>query len=135
MYEQQRDKDMPETYKFEPSPTVPNSKLPVLVYRKALPTAADAEAVRQVIEPNKWLQGGVFKTYNTCHFHSVTHECYAVFRGSSRLRLGQGPLDERGGIEVDLGTGDVIVLPVGDTRCRRLAPSMERELLNARRLA
>jgi uncharacterized protein YjlB len=47
------------------------------------------------------------------HFHSVTHECYGVFKGSSRLLLGRGPLDdEKCGKEVDVGVGDVIVLPV-----------------------
>ncbi|KAL9115987.1 MAG: hypothetical protein Q9227_000355 [Pyrenula ochraceoflavens] len=35
---------LPETYSLDPTPTVPNSKLPVLVYRNVLPDVADAEA-------------------------------------------------------------------------------------------
>ncbi|KAK5001823.1 hypothetical protein LTR28_012177, partial [Elasticomyces elasticus] len=43
---------------------------------------------------------------------AVTHECYAVFQGSSHLLLGRGPIDEpEGGIEVDVETGDIIILP------------------------
>lgn len=74
--------------------------------------------MRKVIEPHHWLQGGVFKHYPAHHFHSVTHECYAVFRGRSRLSLGTGPLDVGAkGIEVELGEGDAIVLPAGVSHC------------------
>ena len=99
-------------YITSPTPRVPNSPLPVLIYRSALPEEPDAVTTRSYIESNDWLQGGVFKTYSAHHFHSVTHECYAVFKGSSRLLLGKGPLDEEDGTEVELGVGDVIVLPV-----------------------
>ncbi|KAJ9668430.1 hypothetical protein H2201_001478 [Coniosporium apollinis] len=102
----------PETYYFTPTPHVPNSPLPVLIYRAVLPTNPDPESTRETIEPNRWIQGGVFKTYTAHHFHSVTHECYAVFKGKSTLLLGRGPLDQReGGVEVELGVGDIIVLP------------------------
>lgn len=64
----------PETYYItSPTPHVPNSPLPVLVYRSALPGDPDAETTRSHIEPNDWLPGGVFKTYTAHHFHSVTH--------------------------------------------------------------
>ncbi len=80
----------PETYYIaKPTPHVPNSPLPVLVYRSALPTNPTAESVRGAIEQNNWLQGGVFKHYPRHQFHSVTHECYAVFKGGSRLLLGR----------------------------------------------
>ena len=39
--------------------------------------------------------------------------CYAVFQGSSTLLLGKSPLDrDVAGIEIKLGKGDIIVLPV-----------------------
>lgn len=105
----------PETYYFTPTPHVPNSPLPVLIYRAVLPTNPDPASTRETIEPNRWMQGGSFKTYTAHHFHSVTHECYAVFKGKSTLLLGRGPLDDReGGVEVELGVGDIIVLPVSD---------------------
>ncbi|ERF69880.1 hypothetical protein EPUS_05422 [Endocarpon pusillum Z07020] len=143
----------PEEYHIHtPTPHVPNSRLPVLIYRSVLPlppnekeeeedTAGSesrlnhpcseeegspafsaAGAARQAIEANHWYYGGIFKSYWAHHFHSVTHECYAVVAGRSRLLLGVGPLDggvdeggrkrERNGVQVELGTGDVIVLPV-----------------------
>jgi uncharacterized protein YjlB len=75
--------------------------------------------VREQIETNDWLQGGVFKHYGQHHFHSVTHECYAVFKGSSRLLLGRGPNDhaKEDVLEVTLETGDAIVLPAGVAHC------------------
>ena len=105
--------EMPEIYHFSPTSHVPNSRLPVLVYRGVLPDDPTAASTRDALEKNLWLQGGVFKTYRAHHFHSVTHECYAVFKGKSRLLLGRGPLDEEeGGVEVELSRGDIIVLPV-----------------------
>jgi uncharacterized protein YjlB len=116
----------PETYYVtQPTLHVPNSPLPVLVYRSALPSNPTAASIRELLEPNDWIQGGVFKHYPAHHFHSVTHECYAVFKGKSRLLLGKGPLDlgkgcnDEGSVdtEVVLGVGDVIVLPAGVAHC------------------
>lgn len=101
----------PETYVLAPTPHVPNSILPALIYRHVIPSPT-AKGTKKAIEPNHWLYGGTWKAYPTHHFHSVTHECYAVFKGRSRLLLGRGPLDEDGGVEVDVGSGDIIVLPV-----------------------
>lgn len=80
-------------YVVDPTPYVPNSHLPVLIYRSCFPAQASEGAVRQAIEANHWYQGGVFKHYPAHHFHSVTHECYAVFKGRSSLLLGVGPHD------------------------------------------
>ncbi|KAK4989423.1 hypothetical protein LTR66_007073 [Elasticomyces elasticus] len=108
----------PERYFVTPTPHVPNSPLPVLLYRNVLPSDPTAETAQKTIEKNKWLKGGVFKHYPGRHFHSVTHECYAVFQGSSHLLLGRGPIDEpEGGIEVDVETGDIIILPAGVAHC------------------
>ncbi|KAK5009375.1 hypothetical protein LTR16_004933, partial [Cryomyces antarcticus] len=67
----------PEKYFFTPTPYVPNSPLPALVYRNVLPENPTAESTRETLERNLWIQGGVFKHYPAHHFHSVTHECYA----------------------------------------------------------
>lgn len=112
----------PETYFCAPTPHVPNSNLPVLVYRGVLDNAPgqdspSAQSTQEQIEKHGWRKGGVFKTYWRHHFHSVTHECYAVFKGSSTLLLGRGPQDdeamgEDGRILVHLQAGDAIILPV-----------------------
>ncbi len=51
----------------------------------------------------------------------MTHECYAVFKGHSRLLLGRGPLDPEGDddVLVDLREGDAVVLPAGVAHCSR----------------
>jgi uncharacterized protein YjlB len=110
----------PEQYLIN-SPTryVPNSRLPVLVYRSVLPLDPTAESVCAYVEQNKWLKGGIFRHYGAHHFHSVTHECYAVFKGCSTVLLGRGPLDPNSGeyAVVDLKRGDAIVLPAGVAHC------------------
>ena len=111
----------PETYPLAPTPHVPNSPYPALVYRSALPSdARSAAAIKAALEPHGWLAGGTWKEIGTPHFHSVTHECYAVIRGSSVLVLGRGPrdgaADEAGrpvGVEVEVRAGDVVVVPAG----------------------
>jgi uncharacterized protein YjlB len=110
----------PEQHYIKSStPHVPNSPLPVLVYRSALPPNPTPESTCSTIETNNWLKGGVFKHYGAHHFHSVTHECYAVFNGHSRLLLGRGPLDPESedDLLVDLKEGDAIVLPAGVAHC------------------
>ncbi|KAF2813066.1 uncharacterized protein BDZ99DRAFT_381699 [Mytilinidion resinicola] len=110
----------PEVYRLSPTPHVPNSVLPVLLYRSVLPPNPTADSTRRALEKNLWMQGGVFKTYTAHHFHSVTHECYAVFKGSSRLLLGRGPLDDpEGGKQLmfQVSVGDIIVLPAGVSHC------------------
>lgn len=122
----------PETYYLVPTSHVPNSHLPVLVYRSVLSASSSLtpQSIKSQIEPNHWLIGGQWKAYGAAHFHSVTHECYAVFSGSSRIRLGVGPLDMASlseddqskpspissnsttGIDIEMTAGDIVVLPV-----------------------
>ena len=117
----------PETYYLRPTQFVPNSKLPVLLYRGVLGDSPSPESIRSLIEPNKWIRGGQWKTYPTAHFHSVSHECYAIFRGKSTFRLGKSPIDpeaseegEQLGRDVVLERGDIIVLPVSSRPLRGL---------------
>ena len=108
----------PEAYFIKPTDHVPNSIFPVLIYRSALPIPHSEEKVKQALERNEWFHGGTFKHFPTHHFHSVTHECYAVIRGSTRFLFGKGPLDHGvDGIEVNLAAGDVIVDPAGVAHC------------------
>ena len=116
----------PERYHFRPSKHVPNSVLPVLIYRAVVGQDVESsnvsDAFRNTLKQNHWMQGGVFKTFPRHNFHSVTHEAYAVVRGSSKMLLGVGPVSgsqadaenstNANGAEVALGLGDLIVLPV-----------------------
>lgn len=108
----------PETFYVKPTPHVPNSRLPVVVYRGALKDTSP-ENILATIEPNGWLKGGQWKTFKTVHFHSNTHECYGIIKGSSTYRLGKSSVDadydEDGnpnGTTFFAQAGDVFVLPV-----------------------
>ncbi|GAB7343370.1 hypothetical protein MBLNU457_1410t1 [Dothideomycetes sp. NU457] len=93
----------PEVYFLKPTTHVPNSFLPVLIYRHVLPEPLSEATAIEYLEKNQWSHGGTFKHFPQHHFHTVTHECYAIFKGSTRYLFGKGPLDEDvKGIEVDL---------------------------------
>ena len=98
--------DGPETYRFADDGRFPNSRLPAVVYRRALPAAPDAMAKAFAANgwSNSWLNG-IF-TYH--HFHSVAHEVLGIAGGEVRVMLG-GP----SGRAVTLAPGDVVVIPAG----------------------
>lgn len=96
----------PETYRFDDDGRFPNSALPLVVYRGALP--ADATAIRSVFESNGWSnawQDGIFDYH---HFHSNAHEVLGIAAGWVRVAFG-GPA----GGEVELSNGDVVIIPAG----------------------
>ncbi|KAH8730025.1 hypothetical protein GQ44DRAFT_473261 [Phaeosphaeriaceae sp. PMI808] len=107
----------PEQYPLPPTTNVPNSPLPALIYRNVLPSPCDSESAKELCEANGWEKRGEWGAITTAHFHPNTHECYAIVQGESRLVLGRcKPADgEEGteGIEVDVSTGDVVVVPAG----------------------
>ncbi|ODT77761.1 MAG: hypothetical protein ABS76_26005 [Pelagibacterium sp. SCN 64-44] len=87
----------------------PNSTLPVLIYRQALPPeAASAEALEQLFDGNGWPSQWRAGVYDYDHYHSTAHECLGVASGAAVLRLG-GPE----GRDVSVKAGDVLLLPAG----------------------
>jgi uncharacterized protein YjlB len=90
--------------------TIPNSRLPVMIYQAALALPKDdpAAAIEALIHANQWgndWRNGIF-TYH--HYHSTAHEALLVFSGSAKVQLG----GESGVIET-IGAGDVIIIPAG----------------------
>ncbi|KAK7227982.1 hypothetical protein V2G26_000152 [Clonostachys chloroleuca] len=110
----------PEAFFFKPTNYVPNSQLPVLLYRKVLPFPLQENSVKAFLESNNWVHGGTWNAVPRHHFHPNTHECYAIVKGSSELLIGVGPLDsEAEGEVIHVEAGDVIVLPAGVSHCSK----------------
>lgn len=110
MTSQGHDRPAPESYRFADDGRIPNSRLPVLVYRNVLDDACPdpAEALEALFEAHGWLGAWRDGVYSFHHFHSTTHEVLGVARGWATLCLG----GERGAsLRVD--RGDVLALPAG----------------------
>ncbi|WP_043831932.1 hypothetical protein [Muricoccus aerilatus] len=105
---------MTEEYRFAPSGGIPNSGLPLLVWRGAL--NADAEAISQHFARHGWSNGWTNGVFDYHHFHSIAHEALGVSCGEARVRFG-GP----GGETLTLRAGDAVVIPAGVGHCREWA--------------
>ncbi|XEV01474.1 hypothetical protein FSHL1_006761 [Fusarium sambucinum] len=107
-----------EVYYFEQTEFVPNSRLPLLVYRNVLPQPLSEKSAKVFLENNQWFKGGAWGPVPRHHFHPNTHECYAVTRGSSTLLFGVGPSEDTElGRRVHVASGDVVIIPAGVSHC------------------
>lgn len=95
--------------------TFPNNRLPVLVWRQGIPVEHEsdgADFIEQRFRENGWgdtWQNGIF-TWR--HYHSTAHEVLGIGQGAVKVQLG-GP----SGPELDLETGDIVLLPAGTAHC------------------
>lgn len=102
----------PETFFFEDDGSIPNNPiLPFVVFRGAidLKGSADPETViEQTFARHGW--DGIWRNGISphVHYHSRIHEVMGIARGRAKVRFGG-----EHGAEIDLGVGDVVVLPAG----------------------
>ena len=105
-----RDNLKPLTFFFKDDGLVPNSALPLLIYKAAVDVAngASEEAVEGMFGANGW--GAMWRNgvYNYLHYHATVHEALAVARGEARVQFGGD-----GGEAIQLTAGDVAILPAG----------------------
>jgi uncharacterized protein YjlB len=105
---------------FEDDGTFPNSRLPLLLYREALPPEGlDPEAMEALFAANGWPPRWRSSVFTYHHYHSTAHEVLGIASGEATLMLG-GPQ----GREFDVTAGDVIVIPAGVAH-RRLTSSAD----------
>jgi uncharacterized protein YjlB len=96
----------PETFHFADDGRIPNSPLPLLVYRKAVP--ADPAAIERRFAAHGWSGGWRNGIYPFHHFHSTAHEVLGIARGAAEVRFG-GP----DGRTLRVEAGDVVMIPAG----------------------
>jgi len=95
---------------FGKAADVPNSTLPVLLYRSVLSphAAGKARAFRAHFKRTGWAGIWTDTIYDYTHFHSNAHEVLGIAEGKVTLRLG----GEDGSL-FRLKAGDMLVLPAG----------------------
>ncbi len=97
----------PERLRFADGGAIPNSPLPVLAYH-GVPGIGSPGDCAALFAANGWLGAWVDGIYPFHHFHSTAHEVLGIVAGSASVTLG-GPH----GTTVEVGRGDVLVLPAG----------------------
>ena len=105
----------PEAHRLQPNGAIPNSKLPLLVYREAVAPGGDvARAFERIFAANGWTNSWRNGVYNYPHFHSTAHEVLGVSRGEAKIQFGG-----EGGPVVAVQAGDAVAIPAGVAHCNR----------------
>jgi uncharacterized protein YjlB len=102
----------PLSFTFDDDGAIPNSRLPLLVYRDAVP--ADAAKIEHMFEANRWPPAWRDGVHPFHHFHSTAHEVLGVARGEALVLFG-GP----NGKVLTVRAGDVVVVPAGVAHCNQ----------------
>jgi uncharacterized protein YjlB len=102
----------PLAFVFDDDGAIPNSRLPLLVYRGAVP--ADAAGIERLFAANHWPPAWRNGVHPFHHFHSTAHEVLGVARGEVSVLFG-GP----GGAVLTVRAGDVVVVPAGVAHCNQ----------------
>ena len=100
----------PEVYRFADDGRFPNSALPLLVHRRALPP--DPATIERAFAAHGWSNAWRDGIFGFHHFHSTAHEVLGIAAGIVRVAFG-GP----SGQEVTVRAGDVVVIPAGVAHC------------------
>jgi uncharacterized protein YjlB len=97
-----------ETHYLKGNGRIPNSRLPLLIYRGAVQVGVTEmeEQIRRNDWPPEWHSS--FGMYPRHHFHSDAHELIAVTRGTM-----VGLFGGHDGVRATVTAGDVIVIPAG----------------------
>jgi uncharacterized protein YjlB len=90
--------------------TIPNSRLPLLVYEQAIDLSGGdpPAAIETALRANGWGHGWRNGVFSYHHYHSTAHEVLVVYAGSARVQCGG-----EAGIVASVTAGDVVIIPAG----------------------
>ena len=97
-----------EKYFFEGNGRVPNSRLPLLIYRNAVrgtPREVESKLRKNTWSPLWHAHHGMWPRH---HFHSEAHEFICVTQG-----IHTGKFGGHNGISAQLNAGDAVIIPAG----------------------
>ncbi|HKQ38927.1 MAG TPA: cupin domain-containing protein [Verrucomicrobiae bacterium] len=99
-----------EAIQIQPNGNIPNSQLPLLVYRRAarLQSNDPASVFEKLFEANGWTDSWRNGIYDYHHYHSTAHEVLGVYQGHATVNFGG-----EGGPITKVWPGDVIIIPAG----------------------
>jgi uncharacterized protein YjlB len=104
----------PQLFRLKPNGWMPNSPLPVLLYRNAMPKTNDlATAMERLFAANGWPPQWRNGVYDFHHYHSTAHEVLGFAGGHADLVFGG-----EGGEPITVHAGDIAILPAGTGHCR-----------------
>lgn len=95
--------------KFKDDGTIPNSKLPLLIYKNVFSEEkADADFITKHFEDRNWSNSWKNGVYDYHHYHSNTHEVLGVYSGYATILFGGEE-----GSAFSIEEGDAIAIPAG----------------------
>ncbi|WP_050183942.1 cupin domain-containing protein [Domibacillus robiginosus] len=94
-----------------------NEKLPIIIYQQAFVHAP--ENIELAFNRHGWTNSWINGIFDYHHYHTNTHEVLGVRAGTAVVQIGGEQ-----GKQIELKTGDVIVLPAG-TGHKRLNQSSD----------
>jgi uncharacterized protein YjlB len=98
-----------ERYVLAADGDIPNSSLPLLVYRHALPPDLQSPSgCQSLFVRNEWRGNWVNGIFDYWHFHVTGHEALGCVAGSADVGFGGDA-----GIVTEFRAGDVVVIPAG----------------------
>ncbi len=100
----------PELLFFKDDGLIPNSKLPLLLYKDVFTERGEKGAswLEQHFQQNNWSNSWRNGIFDFHHYHSITHEALGIYSGSALVHLGGEQ-----GKKVEVNAGDIIVIPAG----------------------
>lgn len=97
-----------QTIYFQDDGTIPNNKLPVIIYYNITDAADKSVWFEETFIKHNWLNNwrDIILPYD--HFHSNTHEILGISKGPVTLNIGGA-----NGNQLLLNAGDALLLPAG----------------------